>query len=121
MPDSALNLWRIARDLLARLGLKLANRLGGTMELVKYETIAVTINSGVILLSAALGGAHEGRQDHKDSNPVKVRIPFRYNPAGDGMTAIDPPSTDIKPSENHPSNDKPRPYTKQPIRFFIGY
>ena len=91
------------------------------MELVKYETIAVTIISGVILLSAALGGAQEGRQDRKDSNPVKVRIPFRYNPAGDGMTAIDPPSTDIKPSENQPSTDQPRPTPKQSQRSLLGY
>ena len=82
----------------------------------KHPAIATAALSGFILLSATCGQAQE-----RDDGGFKLRTPFRYRPFSSGMTAIDPPSTDIKPRENQPSTDQPGPTPKQPQRSLLGY
>jgi hypothetical protein len=61
------------------------------------------------VFGALLFAAPAAAQDRDEGEPIKLRTPIRMNPFGfgGGMTAIDPPSTDGKPSDDQPSASPP--------------
>ena len=89
--------------------------------MMTYEKFAAAILGGVILLFAASSGAQENGSDPDHGGFIRLGAPIRFNPFGSdgGMTPVDPPSRDGKPSEKQPTVSPPVG-VPQPKRSLLG-